>query len=173
MDVGGLALLAGPAVGILRVMREQVPAMRPQEDRAAVLADLDRVIAAIMADQPIPDELKSREGIGGLAMMPPEGLRYMRESEATDPAAAIAAYTGPVLIVHGSRDENLGVHHAQRLRDAHAAGATQLRVLEGLSHMFKRLPEGLAGPEAFGYPGETDPRVADAIAAWLASLSSR
>lgn len=166
----GVVLLAGPAVGILSVMREQVPAMRPPEDREAITADLDRVIAAIVAGEPIPEALKTRDGIAALAMMPPEGHRYMRECEATDPAAAIAAYAGPVLIVHGTADANLGTHHAERLRDARGAHRTEVRLLDGLSHMFKRLPEGLSGPEAFGYAGPTDVRVAEAVAGWVERL---
>ena len=172
VDVDGMVLLAGPAVGILSVMREQVPAMRPPEDRAAVSADLERVIAAIMAGEPVPAWAKEREGIGGLAAMPPEGLRYMRESEATDPAAAIAGYDGPVLIVHGTRDENLGVHHAERLRDVRGGRPTTLHLLDGLSHMFKALPAGLTGQEAFGYPGETDRRVAETVARWVGTLTA-
>lgn len=169
-EADGVVLLAGPAVGILSVMREQVPAMRPPDDREAILVDLDRVIAAIVAGEPIPEALRNREGIGGLAMMPPEGHRYLRESEATHPAATIAGYAGPVLIVHGTADQNLGVYHAERLRDAHGLGPTKLVVLDGLSHMFKRLPPGATGQEAFGFPGETDPAVAEAIAGWVRGL---
>lgn len=169
-DVDGVVLLAAPAVGILSVMREQVPAMGPPEDRASITADLDRVITAIMAGELVPDELRNRDGIGGLAAMPPDGLRYMRESEATDPAATIAGYAGRVLIVHGTNDANLGTHHAERLRDARGARPTELCVLDGLSHMFKKLPEGVTGQEAFGFPGETDPRVADAVANWVGRL---
>jgi uncharacterized protein len=171
--VDGVVLLAGPSVGILSVMREQVPAMRPPEDRESITADLDLVIAAINAGEPIPEELRNREGIGGLATMPPEGHRYMRECEATDPAATIAEYPGPVLIVHGTEDANLGVHHAERLRSAHARGPTELQLLDGLSHMFKHVPPGVAGPQAFGYAGETDPRVAEAIGGWVARLKPR
>ena len=170
VDADGIVLLAGPAVGILSVMREQVPAMRPPEDREAITADLDRVIAAINAGEPIPEALKTRDGIAGLAMMPPEGHRYMRECEATDPAAAIAAYAGPVLIVHGTADDSVGTHHAEHLRAARGAHGTDVRLLDGLSHMFKRLPEGLSGPEAFGYAGATDPRVAEAVAEWVWEL---
>ncbi len=168
----GVVLLAGPAVGILSVMREQVPAMRPPGDREAMVVDLDRAISAIMAGEPIPEELRNREGIGGLSMMPPEGHRYLRESEATHPADTIAGYAGPVLIVHGTADPNLGVHHAERLRDAHVAGPTEMVVLDGLSHMFKRLPPGVEGREAFGFPGETDPRVAEAVAGWVERLTA-
>lgn len=170
VEADGIVLLAAPALGILGVMREQVPAMRPPEDREAILVDLDRVIAAINAGQPIPQELRDREGIGGLAAMPPEGLRYMRESEATDPAGAIAAYDGPVLIVHGTADTNLGVHHPERLRMVRGNRPTELRLLAGVSHMLKRLPAGVTGPDAFGFPGETDPAVADAIAAWVGNV---
>lgn len=167
----GVVLLAGPAVGILSVMREQIPALRPPEDREAIVVDLDRAIAAIVAGEPIPEDLRTREGIGGLSTMPPEGHRYLRESESTHPAEAIAAYAGPVLVVHGTADPNLGVHHAERLRDAHVRGATELVLLDGLSHMFKRLPPGVAGQEAFAFPGETDPRVAEVVARWVGALS--
>lgn len=77
-----------------------------------------------------------------------------------------------MLIVHGTSDANLGVHHAQRLRDVRAARPTELRLLDGLSHMCKRQPQGLTGAEAFGYPGPTDERVADAVVAWLGGLKS-
>jgi uncharacterized protein len=170
-DADGVVLLSGPSVGILSVMREQVPAMRPPDDREAIVADLDRAIAAIMAGEAIPEELRDREGIGGLSMMPPEGHRYLRESQATNPAETIAGYPGPLLVVHGTSDPNLGVHHAERLRDAHVLGPTEMVVLDGLSHMFKRLPPGVPGQEAFGYPGETDPRAAEAIARWVGRLT--
>ncbi len=169
VEADGVVLLAGPAVGILSVMREQVPATRPPDDREAIAADLETVIAAIMAGEPVPAWVKDREGIGGLGMMPPEAHHYLRESEATNPAETIAAYAGPLLVVQGTADQNLGVHHAERLRDAHRLGPTEMVVLDGLSHTFKRLPEGVTGQEAFGFPGETDPAVADAIATWMES----
>ncbi len=172
VEADGVVLLAGPAVGILSVMREQVPAMRPPDDREAIAADLEKAIAAIMAGEPVPAWVKDREGIGGLGMMPPEAHRYLRESEATHPAETIAAYAGPLLVVHGTADENLGVHHAERLRDAHGRGPTEMVLLDGLSHMFKRLPPGIAGQEAFGFPGETDPRVAEAVAGWVRRLAT-
>ncbi len=173
IDADGVVLLAGPAVGILSVMREQVPATRPSEDRESILTDLDRVIAAIRTGEPIPEELRYREGIGGLATMPPEGMRYLRESEATDPAATIADYSGPVLIVHGGRDPNLGTHHAERLREARGSHPTRLVVFPELQHMMKVLPDGVTGQDAFGLQGETDPRVADQVAAWVEGLPIR
>jgi len=166
----GVVLLAAPSVGILSVMREQVPAMRPPDDRGAIEVDLDSAIAAIRAGQPIPEELRKREGIGGLAMMPPDGLRYMRECDATDPAAAIADYAGPVLIVHGGRDPNLGTHHAERLRAARGSRPTTVTIFPELQHMLKVLPPGVTGQEAFALQGETDPRVAEAIVAWVCRL---
>lgn len=166
----GVVLLAAPSVGILDVMREQVPAQRPPEDREAIAVDLDRVIAAIRAGQPVPDELRGREGIGGLAAMPPDGLRYMRECDATDPAAAIANFAGPVLIVHGGRDPNLGTHHAERLRAARGSRPTVMTIFPELQHMLKVLPPGITGQDAFALPGETDPRAAEAIVDWVCRL---
>ena len=166
----GVVLLAAPAVGILGVIREQVPAMRPPEDRESITVDIDRVIAAIRAGQPVPEALRNREGIGGLAMMPPEGLRYMRECDATDPAAAIADYVGPVLIVHGGRDPNLGMHHAEHLREARGSRPTMVTIFPELQHMMKVLPPGITGQDAFALEGDTDPRVADAVTAWVRGL---
>jgi hypothetical protein len=33
--------------------------------------------------------------------------------------------------------------------------------------MFKVVPPDVTGPDAFGYPGETDPRVTDGIDEWI------
>jgi hypothetical protein len=38
--------------------------------------------------------------------------------------------------------------------------------------MFKLVPAGLSGPEMFGYPGETDPRVADGIDGWIRGIKT-
>ena len=36
--------------------------------------------------------------------------------------------------------------------------------------MFKVVPPDVTGPAAFGYPGETDPRVTDGIDRWVRGL---
>jgi hypothetical protein len=39
--------------------------------------------------------------------------------------------------------------------------------------MYKVLPEGVTGMAAFGFEGETDPRVTDGIDAWIRRLPPR
>jgi hypothetical protein len=60
------------------------------------------------------------------------------------------------------------------LRDALVArsggGSTEFLLVPEVSHMFKVVPPDVTGPAAFGYPGETDPRVADGIDGWIRGL---
>jgi hypothetical protein len=45
-------------------------------------------------------------------------------------------------------------------------------VFAELQHFYKPLPDGVAGVEAFGLEGETDPRVAERIVEWTATLAA-
>lgn len=63
-------------------------------------------------------------------------------------------------------------HHGRALAAANPARATLLR-LEGLSHMFSRVPAGTDPMSAFGWPGPCDPAAAQGIAAWLESVLER
>jgi alpha-beta hydrolase superfamily lysophospholipase len=165
----GLVLLAGPAVGILGVMRERIEREAPADQREARLEAMDTVIAAIRAGQAIPERYRNPKepyGVGGLAMMPAEGLKYLADSDATDPCATLADVGVPVLIVQGSDDANVTVHDAERLHAARAARPSTLLVLDGLSHMFKRVPAGTDPMATFGWPGPCDERVADGVVRW-------
>ena len=67
------------------------------------------------------------------------GRRWLEEYEADpdahDPERAIAAADVPVLIVHGTADETVPVHAANRLRRAAPPGSS-LHLIEGASHTF-------------------------------------
>ena len=96
----------------------------------------------------------------------------MRECDASDPLALARLMPQPVLVVQGANDTSVPVHHGEALRDAFLArpgGArrTDYLCIPDLTHMFKVLPPGVGGMEAFGYPGETDPRVAAGIDRWI------
>jgi alpha-beta hydrolase superfamily lysophospholipase len=132
-ELDGVALLAGPSVGILGIMREQ--------------------------------------GIlGAFDSMAEEGKRYLRECDATDPKALAATIRQPVLVVQGGEDTMVAPHHGDALIAARGETRTERLFVPGLSHMFKVVPPGVTGQAAFGYPGETDPRVADGIDRWITSL---
>jgi uncharacterized protein len=176
-DLDGVVLLAGPSVGLLGIMREQVGLMTPPENVAAETRRLDDVIAFIRRGDAVPATYAAGppSGATALATMPEEGRRYMRETDATDPSALAAQMRQPTLVVQGGADANVPRHHGERLRDtllARTNGAsTEYLLVPDVSHMFKVVPPGVTGPAAFGYPGETDPRVADGIARWVRSLS--
>ena len=169
VDVDGIVLLSGPSVGILGIMLEQNRADAEQ------LQVLEEVIAAIRRDGVISETLKQRAsgptGAGALVTFPPEALKYMRDVDATDPVAAIAAYEKPVLIVQGGADASVPEHHAHALRAGRGSRPTTYAFFPELSHMYKSVPAGVNPQEAFGYPGPTDPRVDSAIAEWMRSLA--
>jgi alpha-beta hydrolase superfamily lysophospholipase len=169
----GVVLLAGPSLGILGVMLDQNARNAPVEQRDDIMAALRVVVGHVRRGEPIPEEYKQVWGVGGLAAMPPEALQYMRDSDATDPCAALAAVGAPVLLVQGTEDANVTVRDAEALAAARAERPTSLLVLDGLSHTFKRVPAGLDAQAAFGYPGPCDERVADGVAKWIAGRRAR
>jgi len=166
----GVVLLSGPSVGILEIMREQAPRFAPAGTESQAQADIDQTVAHVRRGEPIPAELAQRPAVRGLAAMDAIGLRYMRESDATDPSVLAAAIEAPVLVVQGGRDGSVPHHHAERLVASRAARQTEYVYFEELQHMFKVLPDGLSPMEAFGLTGETDARVADAIDGWVRGL---
>lgn len=174
----GVVLLAGPSIGILGIMREQMRHMTPAAEIAGALEQLDRVVDLIRRDEPIPDELKGGDRMGGgaaLANMPDDARRYMRDCDATDPADTARRIVPPALVVQGGGDDNVPPRHGEALRDAlldraNGAERTEYLFVPDVSHMFKLVPPGVTAAEAFGYPGETDVRVTDGVDRWIRRL---
>lgn len=170
----GVALLSGPSAGILSIMIEQTRAgIAPgASDEPARL--LEQTVAHIRKGEPIPDDIRKAAagsfGAGALVSMPPEAIAYMRDCDATDPAATIAGYAKPVLIVQGGVDTSVPVRHAEALRAARGSRPTSYEFFDGLSHMYKAVPPGTSPMEMFTIPGPTDPRVAEAIDNFMRAL---
>lgn len=168
--VRGTVLLSGPSVGILDIMREQVGMFRAPEQVDKVRASLDQAIAHIRRHEPIPPELREAPGVQALSAMPPAALAYMADCDASDPALLASRIPHPVLIVQGGKDTSVRAHHAERLASARAGLPTETRCFPELSHMYKNVPPEVTGMAEFGYPGETDPRVASDIDRWVRGL---
>jgi alpha-beta hydrolase superfamily lysophospholipase len=173
-ELDGIVLLAGPSLGILGIMREQIGVMTPPQDRDDAIRRLDVAIDCIRRGQPIPAELAtgSAMGVGALASMPDEGRRYMRDVDATDPKELASRMTQPTLVVQGGNDGSVPAHHGEALRDILLSrnggeARTNYLFVPDVTHMFKVVPAGLSGPDAFGYPGDTDPRVTDGVDRWI------
>jgi pimeloyl-ACP methyl ester carboxylesterase len=179
-ELDGIVLLAGPSVGILGIMREQVGFGLEPGEIDGVRAKLDRAIEYVRHGEPVPAELGEGPGMGirALISMPEDGRRYMREVDATDPLDLARRMTQQVLVVQGGNDASVPPHHGEGLRDALCSrpdGGTRTSYLfvPEVTHMFKIVPADLSGPEVFGYPGETDPRVADGIDRWIRRFGAR
>ena len=176
-QIDGVVLLAGPSVGILGIMREQVGFGLEADQIDDVRTRLDLAIEYVRRAEPVPPELGEGPGMGikALITMPDEGRRYMREVDATDPLDLARRMTQPVLVVQGGNDSSVPAHHGQALRDVlasrpNAAATTAYVFVPDVTHMFKVVPTEITGPEAFGYPGETDARVADGVDQWIRAL---
>jgi hypothetical protein len=176
-SLDGVVLLAGPSVGILGIMREQIGFVLEPEQLDDVRARLDGVIAHIRRGEPIPAELGKGPGmgIGALISMPDEGRRYMRDVDAKDPLELARNMPQRALVVQGGNDGSVPAHHGEALRDALRSRAggeskTSYLLVPDVTHMFKVVPPEITGPDAFGYPGETDRRVTDGIDEWIRRL---
>jgi hypothetical protein len=170
----GVVLLSGPSVGILSIMIEQTRASTPPDAGDAPVKLLEVVVAHIRKGEPIPDDIRAQAGggfgAGALVSMPPGAQTYMRDCDATDPAALIAEYEKPVLIVQGGVDTSVPVHHAEALHAARGSRPTAYKFFPGLSHMYKVVPPGTSPMEMFNIPGPTDPGVAEAIDKFVGTL---
>ncbi len=177
-SLDGVVLLAGPSVGILGIMREQIGfGLEPgQLDEAR--ARLDIAIGHIRRGESIPAELGNGPGmgVGALISMPDEGRGYMRDVDATDPLELARSMAQRTLVVQGGNDGSVPAHHGEALRDAlrsRAGGESKTSYLfvPDVTHMFKVVPPEVTGPDAFGYPGETDRRVTDGIDKWIRRIT--
>ncbi len=178
-DLDGIILLSGPSVGILEIMRDQIGFGLQPDQVDDARRRLGEAIEFVRRGEPIPQALVHGPamGIGALASMPEEGRRYMRDVDATDPVQLARGMKQEVLIVQGGKDTSVPTHHGEALyaalrgREDGDARTTYEFVAE-VSHMYKVVPPHVTGPEAFGYPGEIDPRVIDAIDRWVRNLES-
>ena len=159
--LAGVVSLSGPALRLLDLMRGQMA--MPGD-----LSMLDACIAAIRAGQPLPEAAKSNPQTQMLASMPPEAHVYLRSVDAVDPLAAIAAVRAPVLIVQGGRDQSVTPEQADQLSAARKGLPTANARFPELQHFYKRAAPGMDAMTSFGHSTESDPAVADAIAAWMA-----
>lgn len=164
--IRGVVGLSGPSVGLLSIMREQLP---PGEHPV-----FEATVAAIRSGAPLPEEAARAPQTAMLAAMDADGLRYMRDVDAVDPAAALARVTVPVLLVQGGRDASVRPHHAQALARARGTRPTETAFFPELQHFYKRVAADADPMTAMQVETESDPAVADAVDRWIrAKLPTR
>lgn len=97
----------------------------------------------------------------------PSVQQYLASFLAVDPAAEAARLEIPLLVIHGTTDEQIAQADADAL--AAANSSAELRVFEGMNHVLKPAPPGLQ-QQAAAYTDSTialAPGLVDTIAAFI------
>ena len=156
-----LVSTAGRPLGEL--LREQLA----RQLHEATLAELDRVLAAVRADEPLdplPDVLAP--------LFAPPVRAFWRSTIDVDPVALLADLTIPAHVVQGETDVQVSMVDAERL-----AGARPDVVLVRLAetnHVLKREPEATLPQRSYADPAmPLAPGVVDAIAGGVARGGDR
>lgn len=166
-DLAGVVSLSGPAAPIFGIMRRQIAGMSLPPSS---LAAFDEAVAALRSGTAIPAHLAADPSVAPMAGMPPAAVGYLVSYDAVDPEEAAAAVRQPMLLIQGLRDDSVTPDNAERLKRARAGRPTTLKTFPELNHFYKRTPPGLSPMESMALSRDSDPAVAAAIAAWVASL---
>lgn len=137
-----LVSVAGAGEPAAAVLRRQLSERLPEEMRPDALALVDSLEAGVLVPNP-PGVLAQ---VFPLAVQP-----YLVSWFARDPAAAVAAFRRPVLVVQGTTDVQVTVADAERL--AAAAPGARLVVVAGMNHVLK----DVSGDVAAQMPSYADP----------------
>jgi pimeloyl-ACP methyl ester carboxylesterase len=157
----GLVLIAAAGRPLDPIIREQLlanPANAPL---------LPEAFAAL-------DKLKAGQRVDTAGMNPalmplfaPAVQGFLIDMMAYDPARLVAAFHGPVLVVQGDRDLQIGVGDARRL--AAANPKAKLVILPGVNHVLKAVASDDRAANFATY-GNPDLPLADGVAAAIAAF---
>lgn len=128
-DICGLVLVSATGRPLGTVLREQ---LRANPANAPLLDSAMAAIAKLEAGQRV-DIAGMHPGLRPL--FDPRVQGFLISEIALDPARLIAAYHGPVLILQGRRDIQVGVADAERLKAA--SPQARLVLLDGVNHVLK------------------------------------
>jgi pimeloyl-ACP methyl ester carboxylesterase len=160
-DLCGLVLVAGAGRRMSDVLRDQLksnPANAPLLDQA--LPAIGRLEAGQPVDVgPMSPSLQS--------MFRPQVQDFLIDEMRYDPARLAAAYRGPILVVQGTTDLQVGMADAERL--AAARPGIALLKLDGVNHVLKTAPPERSANLATYFDPDLPlaPGVADPIAAFV------
>lgn len=162
--VAGVVTLAGPADNLLDILPEQLdliarahglPEKQLEEARRAQAVLLRRLRSPALA--PETEDLASQ---------------WLRSHAAHDPVEILRGLEAPVLGVFAAGDLQVPVSQAKRLRELakERSAQTEVQLFDGLDHAMMDDRGGRSGMGLLSDPDRrVDPRVLDAIAAWLSN----
>jgi uncharacterized protein len=158
----GLVLVAGAGRKMGDILREQLKA---NPANAPILPQALAAIAELEAGR--------RVDVSGMhpalaALFRPSVQGFVIDQMSYDPAALLARYTGPVLVLQGTTDVQVTMQDAQRLAGARP-GVTMV-TLEGVNHVLKLAPaDPAANLATYGNSAlPIAPSVVEAIVSFLA-----
>jgi pimeloyl-ACP methyl ester carboxylesterase len=127
----------------------------------------------IRRGEAVPESLKKTLPPFGVHTMDAVSRNYLREYDRIDSPALLAALACPVLIVQGGRDTSVFPDNAEALFNARKGNpaVTDKAIFPELQHFYKKCPPGLDPNGAFALETDSDPAVADGIAAWLRKIA--
>ena len=128
-DICGLILVSTAGRPLGQVVRDQ---LRANPANAPVLPQAEAALTALEAGKPV-DRAQLHPALA--QMFPPQLDGYWRSILSYDPAKLAAAYTGPLLILQGTRDLQVSVADARAL--AAAQPSARLELVDGANHVLK------------------------------------
>jgi pimeloyl-ACP methyl ester carboxylesterase len=162
--VCGLVLVAAPGRKLGTVLREQ---LRANPANAPLLDEALGAIAKLEAGERV-DAARLHPALMPLFAPPVQG--FLISLMAQDPAALLARFDGPVLVVQGRRDLQVAAADAERL--AAARSGVKLAMLDGVNHALKQVAsdDRAANMATYADPDmPLAPGVVEAIASFLAA----
>ncbi|KAG8152720.1 alpha/beta hydrolase [Burkholderia catarinensis] len=161
-DICGLILVATAGRPLGQVLKQQ---LQSNPANAPVLGNALSILESLDAGKTV-----DAAGIDP-ALMPlfrPQVQRFLMSELTVDPAALLAGYTKPVLIIQGTRDIQVGLQDAQLLKDANPRA--ELALVANANHVLKAVHTEARDENLAAY---SDPRrplandVVEAISAFV------
>lgn len=128
-DISGLILVSTPGRPLGQVLAQQ---LQSNPANAGVLSNAMSIVESLEAGKTV-DAADIDPAL--MPLFRPQVQRFLMSELAIDPAALLAGYAKPVLIVQGARDIQVDVQDAQRLKDANPRA--RLAIVANANHVLK------------------------------------
>ena len=149
-DVCGLILISSPGRPMAAILREQLSA---NPANAPLLPDAERILASLEAGKTI--DVSGMHPALAKGLFNPAVQPFLIDMMRQDPVAELRGYKGPVLVISGAEDIQVGKADADAL-GASRAGVSQDRIA-GMNHVLKSVPAGDKAANLAAYGDSSKP----------------
>jgi len=170
-QVAALVLLAAAGRPVHEIILEQNALLLSQsgldpQEQSEMLGQIEAALLAVVSDEPLDAGALPESARPLLEMRP-----WLQSHARRDPAQTLAQVPCPVLLLQGALDFQVSPERdAQRLHAARLAAGrpSQLVVLPGLDHLFKRAPGERSQLADYFAQRPVDAQCLDLLSEWLA-----